>query len=230
MITAIIFLLLKKHLNPWLKKVKVFQAIKRFKPAVPRNYLLFLCVFLAVSTLKAQEQSREYIVSYKGQNVGMMNLYQNQSGSDNYIKIISSVEMRVLFSIKVLTEEESVFKNGRMVYSKLSRNVNGKQKTSKHTRASGDVYHTSSGGENNNIQNINIDYNMHLLYLHEPVNITRVYSDNFQQFLFIQKSGDHRYKITLPDGNYNYYYFRNGICNKVEVHQSLYSVIIKLKE
>jgi len=34
----------------------------------------------------------------------------------------------------------------------------------------------------------------------------------------------------LPDGNYNYYSFQNGICNKVEVHHTFYTIQITLKE
>jgi len=66
------------------------------------------------------------------------------------------------------------------------------------------------------------------LYSREPENISQVYSDNFQSFIAIQKTDKHKYKITLPDGNYNYCYYKNGVLNLVEVHHSLYSANIVL--
>jgi len=62
----------------------------------------------------------------------------------------------------------------------------------------------------------------------EALNVDKVYSDIFETFIVIQKTGEHRYKITLPDGNYNYYNYKQGVLTLVEVHQSLYSANIVL--
>jgi hypothetical protein len=194
-----------------------------------RKIIFSILLSLTVFTLSAQEPI-DYIVTYKGDNVGSMRMYQKKSGNTVFIKMVSSVQMRFIFSIKILSEEESVFKDGKLVYSMIKRNVNGKENTNKITKASGDIYQTSSGGKKNINKDIAIDYNLHLLYIFEPLNIKKVYSDNFQQFVPIQKIGAHQYKVPLPDGNYNYYSFENGICSKVEVHTTLYSIQIKLKE
>jgi hypothetical protein len=146
------------------------------------------------------------------------------------MKMVSNVEMNFIVNIKVNTEEESFFQKGKLIYSNISRKVNGKEKVNKQTKAIGDTYQTSSDGKASSINNKFIDYNFILLYCNEPVNVQIVYSDNFQQFLHIQKLSEHKYKIDLPDGNYNYYSFLNGICHKVEIHHSFYTIEITLKE
>ena len=66
-----------------------------------------------------------------------------------------------------------------------------------------------------------------MLYFQEPFNKQIVYSDNFQQFLTIEQVDLHRYKIVLPDGNYNYYTFTDGLCSTVELHHSFYTVYLQ---
>jgi hypothetical protein len=192
---------------------------------LPFTLLLLLFSF----ALHAQVQTHEYIVSYKGNNVGNMQFYQNKTGENVYVKMVSNVQMNFLINIKVNTEEESFFQSGRLIYSYVSRKVNGKEKANKQTKATGDTYKTSSDGKPGSINNKMIDYNFSLLYCNEPVDIQIIYSDNFQQFLQIQKVSDHKYKIDLPDGNYNYYSFLNGICSNVEVHHTFYTIQITLK-
>lgn len=67
-----------------------------------------------------------------------------------------------------------------------------------------------------------------LLYCREPDDQAQVYSDNFQQFLQVKQVSPHVYRIDLPDGNYNFYSYTNGICSKVDIHHSLYTIQIQL--
>jgi hypothetical protein len=67
-----------------------------------------------------------------------------------------------------------------------------------------------------------------MLYYTEPLSVSQVYSDNFQRFIAIQRTGPHVYRLNLPDGNYNDYYFQNGVCKLVELHQSMYTIKMEL--
>ena len=210
------------HKKPDKAKPSVKESIK--------DKAIFIVLLLFSISLHAQVQTREYNVSYKGDNVGKMEFYQNTTGDNVYMKMVSNVEMNFIVNIKVNTEEESFFQNGKLIYSNVSRKVNGKEKINNQTKAFGDTYQTSSDGKPGSINNKLIDYNLILLYCNEPVNVQIVYSDNFQQLLHIQKVSEHKYKIDLPDGNYNYYSFLNGICSNVEVHHTFYTIQITLKE
>ena len=106
--------------------------------------------------------------------------------------------------------------------------VNGKEKANNSTQFIDSDYKTLSENKKGQIKPQFIDYNLMLLYSKEPVNQSQVYSDSFQQFLAIKKTNNHSYRIVLPDGNYNDYHFLNGVCQKVELHHSLFTINIQI--
>jgi hypothetical protein len=146
------------------------------------------------------------------------------------MKTVANVKMNLIVNIKVNTEEECLFQSGKLIYSNLSRKVNGKEKANKQTKAVANTYQTFSFGKPGSVNDQTIDYNFSLLYCIEPVNKPAVYSDNFQRFINIQKVAEHKYKVELPDGNYNYYSFQNGVCTNVELHHTFYTVHVTLKK
>jgi hypothetical protein len=158
-----------------------------------------------------------------------MLLYKNKIGDNISFSSVSNVLIRFLIRVKVVSKEKSNFQSGRLMYSNVSRIVNGKEKAAKQTKAVGNTYQTTSFGKAVPSNNKLIDYNFNMLYCQEPFNKQTVYSDNFQQFLIVEQVALHKYKIVLPDGNYNYYTFSNGICSKVELHHSFYTVYIQVK-
>ena len=189
---------------------------------------IFIVVCLFSSYV--QERTLEYNVVYRGKNVGTMQLYQKQAGENVYTKVVANVKINLIINIKVHTEEECMFQSGKLVYSNLTRTVNGKEKANKQTKAVADTYQTFSFGKPGSVNKEAIDYNFGLLYCTEPENKQMIYSDNFQQFVNIQKVSDHKYKIKLPDGNYNYYSFENGICSIAELHHTFYTFYVTLKK
>lgn len=182
-----------------------------------------LCVFVFCK-LTAQNVSHVYKVMYGSDSVGAMQLSVKKAGNDTEIKMTSAVTVKFIFSIRVTSMEEASFVNGRLFSSKAYRSVNGNEKINNKTWAAGNLYKTYGSNKTGYINSSQIDYNLLTLYVKEPSGINTVYSDNFQQFLKIEKTADHVYKIQLPDGNYNYYFFKDGICNKVEAHHSFYTI------
>jgi hypothetical protein len=191
---------------------------------------VLIILFLFSFSIFAQNQLLSYNVVYKGNIIGDMQVSQNKSDGKVNLKMVSNVQMHLLFGIKMSSQEESSFENGKLIYSSVYRQVNGKEKANKQTRAVGNNYQTSSEGIVDRLSDGAIEYNIHSLYFHEPVNLQKVYSDNYQQLLPIKKINEHSYKIHLPDGNCNYYFYKNGICNRVNVNTSMVSVEMLLKQ
>jgi uncharacterized protein DUF6134 len=115
-----------------------------------------------------------------------------------------------------------------MFRSSIYRRLNGNEKVNKQHQENNGQYIIHAGQRSEITKTYPITYNMLSLYSKEPEDISRVYSDNFESFVSIQKTGQHRYKITLPDGNYNNYYYKNGLLVQVEIHHSFYSANIVL--
>ncbi len=208
MIPALLFWLFKKYAKPAFNGFTQRFVSNRSQKRATLSTLLLFHIFLA----QAQEKTYTYQIKRNGNQIGAMQFHQKNAGNDTYLKMSSNVKTRFVFEINVQTNDEAHFKNGRLVYSIVNRKVNGKEKEHKETR----------------LPNRNIDYNMMLLYCKEPVHITQVYSDSFQQTVPIKRTAPNTYRINLPNGNYNDYYFKNGICKLVTVYHSLYTITMEL--
>jgi hypothetical protein len=140
----------------------------------------------------------------------------------------SDVKTRFIFTFIAHALEEAVYFNGVLLRSSIYRQLNGNEKANKQHQETNRQYIVHKGRETEVLNNFPITYNMLSLYSKEPESVSKVYSDNFETFLAIQQPEPHKYKVTLPDGNYNYYYYKNGILNQIEVHHSIYSANIIL--
>ena len=126
--------------------------------------------------------------------------------------------------------ESAAYEDGIMVYSSFYQKQNGSDKANKMTIASGKSYKLIDDGVSKLISCSPIRYNMLLLYTNIPETINKVYSDNFQKLLDIKKVEENKYRLTLPDGNYNYYTYKNGVCSKVDVERTFFSLQFILRE
>ena len=193
-----------------------------------RNLPLLVLLSITIS-VQAQQKKLEYNIKRNGDVVGTINFIQGIAGNRTVLTMESEVNTRFIFNFKAKAKEEVIYDDSIMTWSSIYRKLNGNVKIDKKTKANGNVYTVYKGSKTETLANYPIHYNMLSIYVIEPVNITKVYSDNFQKQLDIQKLADHHYKIKFPDGNYSEYFYTNGICSKVEVHHSLYSATIELK-
>lgn len=212
----------------WLLK-KYALLLKKFSsPAINLQTKFAVFFFLITINSQAQEKTVNYNVLRNGTVIGQMQFYQKTNNDEVFLKISSEVKTRLIFGIDVKTEEGSHFKNGKLMSSYVKRHVNGKEKANKTTQLIDSSYKIFAENKKGQIKQQYIDYNLMLLYSKEPIGENQVYSDSFQQFLTIKKTNNHSYRIVLPDGNYNDYHFANGICQKVELHHSLFTINIQI--
>ncbi len=210
------------HTSPYTKETLEYRGQTKKVSLLIISFLFFSFI------LNAQLQKTEYKITFRGDSVGNMQFYKTETGNNIYLKAVSNVQIRFFIKINVQLEEISNFQSGRLMYSSVSRIVNGKEKSAKQTKAAGDIYKATSFGKPVPSIDKLIDYNLNMLYCKEPFDKQVIYSDNFQQFLNVEQVAPHRYKIVLPDGNYNYYTFRDGICQVAEIHNLLYTIYIQL--
>ena len=194
------------------------------------NNLSLLVVLLgSMISINAQEKKLEYNIKRNGDVVGNIHFIQLVASNRTMLTMESEVNTRLIFNFKANAKEEVIYDNGIMVWSSIFRKLNGNVKVNTKTKANGNAYTVYKGSKTETLNNYPIRYNILSVYISEPANITKVYSDNFQQQIDIQKIADHHYKIKFPDGNYNEYFYTNGICSKIEIHHSMYSATIELK-
>lgn len=212
----------------FLQKITAIEFGKFRFLIISEQAKLAVLFFLFTINSQAQEKTVNYNVLRNGTVIGQMQFSQKTNNDDVFLKISSEVKTRLIFGIDIKTEEGSHFKNGKLISSYVKRHVNGKEKANKTTQLIDSGYKTLAENKKGQIKQNYIDYNLMLLYSKEPVGENQVYSDSFQQFLVIKKTNTHSYRIVLPDGNYNDYHFLNGVCQKVELHHSLFTINIQI--
>lgn len=189
--------------------------------------LLFLLLVLNTG-IQSQETRLNYQVSRNGNKIGNLVLRHSSGGDSLKLSLYSEIKTRMIISISANGSEEARYKNGVLQNSSFKQTVNGKEKVNKQTSLKGSHYVVNNKGKESRIEQAAIHYNMICLYTMEPVNTKYVYSDKYTAFLAISKVNDHHYRIRFPDGNYNEYFYEEGICNMIKVENSLFSVIMKL--
>lgn len=206
------------------------EIFKKFSGSLARYISIALIAMLLLLAFDGHSQTRSlnYQVIRNGNKVGSLHFTQSTIAGMNYMKLESEVKTKFIFTFTVSAKEEAVYSNGILLRSSIYRQMNGSEKANKQLQATNNQYILHTGKNSEVKKNYPITCNMLSLYSMEPLGIDRVYSDSFETFVAIQKTGEHRYKITLPDGNYNYYYYKQGILTLVEVHHSLYSANIVL--
>ena len=44
------------------------------------------------------------------------------------------------------------------------------------------------------------------------------------------KVEENKYRLSLPDGNYNYYIYKNGLCTRVDIERTFFTVQFLLRK
>jgi len=165
-----------------------------------------------------------YNVVQNNDVIGWLKLDKRDSANSSFIKFSSEIKKRVVFLFTIIEKQEAFFQNGIMTYSYVYRKINDNIKVNKFTTYVSGHYLVKKDKSYTPLMLNNIAYNQLSLYFYEPATIQQVYSDNYEQYLKIEKSGNQYYTLKLPGGNKNTYYYSNGVCTKVKVEQSLFTV------
>jgi hypothetical protein len=233
MIPVIVLWLIKKYKKAGSRKQffrNISAGIKPLIFKIASVLLAILLIFFAMSVI-AQTKDLNYMIMRGTDIVGGIHFTETNNSGMKQLEMESQVKGRILFiSYSGNAKEEALYQNGVLYRSSIYRKLNGKEKANKQHQAVNNQYVIRSGENSETSAAYPITYNMLSLYSTEPVTIDKVYSDNFQRFLEIKKLENHKYKISLPDGNTNYYYYQNGELVLVEAHSSWYSVMIVLKK
>lgn len=219
------------------KTVKQIQSHHRDKKnyrlpvSNPLNkYVAVLFCCLLIFNSHAQERKLIYDITRNGSVIGNINYIELIQGQKKFLSFSSSVKTRFIFAFTDESSETAAFDNGLMVYSSFYQKQNGSLKANKKTVASGRCYRLMDKDILKHTTCDPIRFNTLLLFINKPESITKVYSDNFQKHLELKKIDDNKYRLTMPDGNYNFYTYKGGVCHKVDIERTLFTIHFELKQ
>ena len=225
MIPMLFYLMLKRFrkLNSSSTTSKI--STRAFAQFIKAMIGIIVFLLLGVALMNAKAQQFNYRVIYAGDNIGWLKV-EKTCDNDNYCKLILTSEssFRVLLSFKSSILETSFFLNGKMLYSSQYHKLNNNIKANKKTMFDGKVYKVIEDNASQELDIPDVSFNLMCMYFQEPVSEKKVYCDKQESFSDIEKTDDGGYYIRFPDGNSNCYYYNKGICTRVKVVHSLYSI------
>lgn len=186
------------------------------------NLLIGFLLSLSMSG-NSQKKSLYFDVIRNAKTVGKIIFSETSSGKNDSLKLEVNVKTKLIWTFNAEAREMAVFRDGILFESSIYRKVNGDEKANKKQRVDNGKYIITHGLHSKEMSIYPITYTMLSLYSKEPVNLNNVYSDNFESLVGIQKIEDHKYKVTLPDNNYNSYFYKDGLLSHVEIHHTMYS-------
>lgn len=217
--------------------------LRRYRKSHPREFeqllvrtafvarLMVLLLLALGCTLYAHTQTKSYSYSIKqnGKLIGTLNVKEAAAKGKVSFHVQSHVQTRFLIQFDIKAVEEAHFENNILVASTIRRTMNGSEKKDQSIVLQGNRYLVSNGDKKEALSIYPIRHTLLSLYLYEPVQFSQIFSDVFHRLLPVQKVAPHHYKVVFPDGAYNEFFYRQGVCVKIVLHNTLYKAVMELK-
>ncbi len=180
--------------------------------------LLFVLTFS--SSLHAQQHI--YRVNWKGDSIGYLIAEQKRQGSLTTYELKSHTRFSMMVSFDMLTEYYSVFKDGQLLSATSENTMNDKRRSYSTVKLLEDRYQVSVD-EEERIEHKEIPESIATLYFFPPKN-GQIFSERHGTFCQIRQKAPNHFTLIKPDDRENHYYYRNGVCTRVEVHLPLATI------
>ena len=195
-----------------------------------RVFLVFIptiLLFLASWGPTATIERYDYEVIVYNRSIGIFSAVKTELNGRQDYRLTTALSTRIIKTITFDLIMLSSFQNSKLIHADLKRYWDHKLMNSSTVDFDGSKYLIKTEKETLTHNQSSVSYSSAILYFREPVGITEMFSENFGVNLPVEKAGDHRYKVTLPNGDRNYYQYLNGKVISAEFDKSL--VNIKLK-
>lgn len=172
--------------------------------------------------------SYEIIVLNK--SVGEFVAKRSDIGKTTEYSLQSNVSVWLFKPMNFSYQLSAQYENDVLVEAQLFNRMNDELKAKSSVQFDGENYQTNTkDGNVVDYDRAQVDYSAANLFFEEPGDRSSLFSENYGVDLAIQKVDDHRYKLTLPNGDYNYYDYERGRVTSVAMHRKLATVRLVLR-
>ena len=194
-----------------------------FRLVIALSFILFKVNF----TQDASAQQHTYTINLRGDKIGEISATKvEDAGVISYL-VISDVTFKVLWkSYNRKTEHNLLIENDRIKKSYSGIYMNKNKEDSASMELINNTYKCYKYPDKNfDLSNADISYFSAKMYFEEPVNIKSVFSERFLEYCPIEALGNHKYKLSLPNGKDNIYtYDAEGKLMEVYVDRTWFSL------
>lgn len=171
----------------------------------------------------SQAKALDYDILHNGKKLGSIKIQKEAVGDSIIYKSNVYIEYHMLATIKIRHNNISKFTKDQLVYSKVISQIGRKGKDISTTVHKGGYYDFFLDGEKESEIKENIGFNVDMLFFNEPVNISKVYSDEKGNFHTLKRTGNNQYTKTAPNGHQSVYHYKNGAMVKSEIDAGVIS-------
>ena len=190
--------------------------------------LYILPVILLLTSFHEVDRKLHYEVLRNGKVIGYLDALRKDNGAIVEYIMESNVKVSLIMDFALYSKVLGTFNNGVLTSGSIVRRLNGKDKANAKITWQTDHYVIQDKDESIQIKE-KITYTTACLMHEEPVNMQRIFSENFKRFIPIKAIKPHQYELQLPDGNRNFYTYANGVCVSAEVNTTLTTAYFRLK-
>lgn len=178
--------------------------------------LMFLLLLSSFKEVPSPRQRIDFRVKLAGTHVGTLVAEQWIDSEKTTYALQSKVKVDLLFVIGVEESITDVFENAQLIHSDHKRQVNQKLKAHNTLIRTGNTYFLKNKDLASKKMDHIIGATVLSIYFNEPYHGQKLYSQNFQQMLSIERIGEGRYKVALPNGNNTFFQYRRGMLYSVQ--------------
>ncbi len=186
--------------------------------------VLVILFFLCLQTAGAQEV--KFSIQHSGKEIGQVRASLIKTGDTHTYEVISNVDFRVLWKdYNRKTSNKVVYHDDMLQSSYNSVYMNDEMEDTSAIRHHQEKYHCFRYPEEKIEEpESKVEYSTVKLYFAEPVGITSIYSERFLAYCPLEKIGDQKYKLSLPNGKENHYTYANNKLVEVFVDRSWFDL------
>lgn len=178
---------------------------------------------------EAKVEQFEYEVIVYNKTIGTFSAVKTQIGENAEYQLTTSIRTRIFKKIEFDFAMQSSYEDHKLVHADLKNYMNKELRKSSTVDYDGSKYLIKTDKKTMTHNESDVSYSSASLYFEEPINRKVLFSENYGINLPIKKVGDHKYMVKLPNGDENFYTYRNGEVVNVEFDKSIINVKMRRK-
>ncbi len=196
--------------------------------AFAAGFLILLILLISFLNTPTDTYQLKYDVVRNDKVIGYLNSLKTERNNTIEYILETNVAVDILFEMRIYSRISGIFSNGQLTDGKIIRKVNGKDKANARFLWVRDKYFIHENKRTKEFKD-KIFYTTACLMHREPLNMKKIFSENFQKFIDVTETKPHHYTLHLPDGNKNFYTYENGICIQAQINTTFTTAYFRLK-
>jgi hypothetical protein len=185
---------------------------------------IILIASLIFSSVFGFSETSNYEITLAGFKIGTLSATHVKVKNIDYYSIVSNVSVNLLFKVQVYYKTVSVYRDDKLIESKVNSLVNGKNFIS-NTVWDGKKYKINCNtykytySDSSRIEPIK--WSVSKLYFERPTSGTEVYAETYGRLSALKLERENQFRFEIPKSKQIYYYSKDGYLTEVEMINSV---------